>query len=141
MAPLGRNPWILKSPTARSAVQTQGREQQVLRAAQRQQQDAVAAAPRMSLFCFPPAGSGAYVFHGWERQLPPDVEVSHRQGKGKDDWHAGNTPVVKCLPAASSPTRVPARPRRPSQVLPVELPGRNSRIKEAPLSSMDELVE
>lgn len=73
MAPPGRNPWILKPPKARTAPQTPVREQQVSPAPHRQ--DDGAAAPRLSLFCFPPAGSGAYVFHGWEKQLPADVEV------------------------------------------------------------------
>jgi medium-chain acyl-[acyl-carrier-protein] hydrolase len=33
------------------------------------------AAPRARLFCFPYAGAGATVFHGWSAALPPDVEV------------------------------------------------------------------
>eukprot|EP00887_Chlorella_sp_A99_P008296 scaffold12.g8296.t1 len=52
----------------------------------------------LRLFCFPPAGSGAYVYHEWE-ELPRSVEV-----------------------------------------MPVELPGHNSRRKESAVADMQELV-
>ena len=53
----------------------------------------------LRLFCFPQAGAGAWVFHGWQTQLPEFVEV-----------------------------------------MPVELPGRNTRIKEPKPRCMHTLV-
>ena len=54
----------------------------------------------MRLFCFPPAGSGASLFHGWSDALPSMVEVSA-----------------------------------------VQLPGRESRIRDEPFLGMDALVD
>jgi len=54
----------------------------------------------VQLVCFPPAGAGASLFHGWSDLLPHHVEVAAAQ-----------------------------------------LPGRERRIAEPPLTSMDELVD
>jgi surfactin synthase thioesterase subunit len=40
--------------------------------------------PRLRLFCFPYAGGGASVFHGWRGQLPHDVEVCAIQLPGRE---------------------------------------------------------
>lgn len=39
---------------------------------------------RIRLFCFPFAGGGASVFRGWERDLPPDVDVFATQYPGHE---------------------------------------------------------
>ncbi|CAD7702514.1 unnamed protein product [Ostreobium quekettii] len=54
---------------------------------------------RLRLFCFPPAGTGAWAYHGWGPGLPADIEI-----------------------------------------LPVELPGRNSRAGEPAMEAMAPLV-
>ena len=54
---------------------------------------------RMRIVCIPQAGMGAWAFHGWQRNFPPEVEI-----------------------------------------LPVEIPGRNSRMLEPKPTSMQELV-
>lgn len=37
----------------------------------------------LRLFCFPYAGGGAPIFHGWPQQLPPDIEVLALQPPGR----------------------------------------------------------
>lgn len=99
MSGAARNPWIVKAPILGIASNPAGAEQQLPPLPGGGEAPA-AANPRLSLFCFTPAGSGACVYHGWEHHLPEVVEV-----------------------------------------LPVELPGRNSRMREAPVTSMQQLVE
>lgn len=55
---------------------------------------------RMRLFCLPYAGGGASIFRGWDRDLPPDVELC-----------------------------------------PVQLPGREYRLRETPFTNVDTLVQ
>eukprot|EP00803_Ostreobium_quekettii_P010990 evm.model.scf_119EXC.8 EVM.evm.TU.scf_119EXC.8 scf_119EXC:62742-63992(+) len=73
----GRDRWILRAP--KQANPTPG--------------------SRLRLFCFPPAGTGAWAYHGWGPGLPADIEI-----------------------------------------LPVELPGRNSRAGEPAMEAMAPLV-
>ena len=88
---------------------------------------------RLSLLCFAPAGSSASVYHGWEQQLPAAVEVR------RTAQHAALLPPARSLLAslhaaaadASDPTL---------QLLPVELPGRSTRLREAPLTDMQQLM-
>ena len=54
---------------------------------------------RLRIICVPQAGMGAWAFHGWQKAMPPGIEV-----------------------------------------LPVEPPGRNSRMNEPKPTSMGELV-
>lgn len=77
-----KNPWILLPPPKRPSANAAAPA-------------AAEAQPRLSLVCFPPAGAGASVFHGWEKVLPADV-----------------------------------------QLLPVELPGRGTRLRELALGNM-----
>lgn len=55
---------------------------------------------RLRLFCLPYAGGGASIFRGWDRDLPPEVELC-----------------------------------------PVQLPGREYRLRETPFNNMDTLVQ
>ncbi|PRW20337.1 gramicidin biosynthesis [Chlorella sorokiniana] len=61
---------------------------------------APAVPPRLTLICFPPSGTGAGVYFGWQCRLPPGVEM-----------------------------------------LAVELPARASRMKDAPIDSMRQLMD
>ena len=56
--------------------------------------------PRLTMICFPPSGTGAGVYFGWQYRLPAGVEM-----------------------------------------LAVELPARASRMKDAPVDSMRQLME
>ena len=85
-----KNPWILLPPPKRPSANAVGGA-----AAAAAAPAAAEAQPRLSLVCFPPAGAGASVFHGWEKVLPADV-----------------------------------------QLLPVELPGRGTRLRELALGNM-----
>ena len=50
---------------------------------------------KLRLFCFPHAGSGSYIFHGWEKELPIAVEV----GRGCVAGRAGAFGGVAAAPA------------------------------------------
>lgn len=74
MSGAARNPWIVKAPILGIASNPAGAEQQLPPLPGGGEAPA-AANPRLSLFCFTPAGSGACVYHGWEHHLPEVVEV------------------------------------------------------------------
>jgi medium-chain acyl-[acyl-carrier-protein] hydrolase len=100
------NKWILQKPTI---VQTPS---------------------KMRLFCFPPAGSGSWVFMEWSKHLPASVEVGYHQ------WITDQTLLSRLsFPSLLTPNL------SLSQVCPVELPGRNTRMGEQPYHSMDDLVK
>lgn len=40
---------------------------------------------RLRLFCFPPAGCGASVFHGWSENLPAEIDVCPVQLPGREN--------------------------------------------------------
>lgn len=54
---------------------------------------APAEAPRLRLFCFPYAGSGASVYRLWNTLLPPDIEVCAVQPPGREN-HFGTPPIT-----------------------------------------------
>lgn len=92
---------------------------------------------RLRLFCFPMAGQGAYMYHGWAEALAAEgVEVSaasrHTLGPLRPDR------LVSLVFRRQAPhTWLPLLP----QVCPVELPGHNSRSRERPLDSISALAE
>ena len=52
---------------------------------------------RVRLFCFPHAGGGASLFHGWADRLPPAVEVCPVQFPGRET-RFGETPFTRLGP-------------------------------------------
>jgi surfactin synthase thioesterase subunit len=40
--------------------------------------------PRLRIFCFPPLGTGAQIFHSWSQHLPSDVEVMPIEYPGRN---------------------------------------------------------
>jgi surfactin synthase thioesterase subunit len=87
---------------------------------------------RLSLFCFHQAGGSSSLFDALQGEggLPGDVEVRRRPG-----------PLCTACTHGAARARPPAGalPPRP-QVLPVELPGRNARLREPRLTSMGDVV-
>ena len=51
---------------------------------------------QIRLFCFPYAGSSAQIFHGWQQELPAEIEVSpvHLPGRGV---RVGENPFTELL--------------------------------------------
>jgi medium-chain acyl-[acyl-carrier-protein] hydrolase len=111
----------------------------------------------LRLICLPPAGIGAFWVHGWEKILPSNIEVCsyylfwQRSKHAKTSIHP--TDASKALfsffsssdSLSLSQKKIPFPfPYLPTsinpQLCPVELPGRNSRIREKPFSNMSDLV-
>lgn len=53
---------------------------------------------KMRLFCFPPAGSGSWVFMEWSKHLPASVEVGYHQWITSDQ-----TPAPPLIPLFTHP--------------------------------------
>ena len=87
------------------------------------------------------------MYHGWEKVLPSTIEVGRggvggRAGGRMRPREVGGLPPHPPPPHPQTPPRPPpVLPLSPHmQVMPVELPGRNSRSREAPHTSMAALL-
>lgn len=99
------------------------------------------AAPRLRLICFPYAGAGATVYHGWPDELPAHVEVAAVQLPARQD-RVADPPVTRVEDivdrVAAAMAALPPAPRTAffghsfGAVLAFELARRQQRAGAAP---------
>ena len=82
------------------------------RKSKREHQEGASASPQLRILCFPPAGTGGSIFHAWD---PIIQRIAQEGGFGEQIERV--------------------------ELLPIELPGRNSRFKEACLRHIEDVVE